>query len=543
MGQLDNISNIFETALSNGAALRGVYKIRLPRNHPAYQHRTTEHRGQKACRRYSSKLHDSGLLMVSSQKTKRKFKSPEHNSISSRSVSTTPFVESSPPITAKELVSQQEERLRTNSLKGIYYRTDISLGSPQIRESLGLPKESPIHPLKENKLDATKHSIDGLHSPYCYESDTTPGAPFLAHIEDFDLCSVNILYHGRKIWISEFEARIRDVFPGASSCAQFMRHACLYVTTKLLDEWKIPFTIIDQQEGDIVVTLPNAYHQGFSVGYTKAEAINYADSSWDPEKTRNGCNSNCPGTPITLQCLVLRDEKKDFPLDAIAAASVCDPRRTAIIDAIGDGHPDFSSINKVHILQMIMQCSWPEPAITDARQNYSHVHSHNFNLHAFYLQTSRSLFIERVLLIQLAKAHEEVMESIRDNIKQRRKFHDRVRKEKRSEEKVQQPLDQENGPAGRGRGVYNLATEQMFCENSGKGINSMSPKEFIQHLNQGYNLMTLQENLGQHILVVIPIRNVEEEDLVLTVNKSGYRSQPIMATRFVPSFVYPLLPP
>ncbi|CAI6101347.1 unnamed protein product [Clonostachys chloroleuca] len=34
-----------------------------------------------------------------------------------------------------------------------------------------------------------------------------------------------------------------------------------------------------QKAGEVLVTLPGTYHQGFTLGYTKAEAMNYADEN------------------------------------------------------------------------------------------------------------------------------------------------------------------------------------------------------------------------------------------------------------------------
>ncbi|CAG9953586.1 unnamed protein product [Clonostachys rosea f. rosea IK726] len=55
-----------------------------------------------------------------------------------------------------------------------------------------------------------------------------------------------------------------------------------------------------QKAGEVVVTLPGPYHQGFTLGYTKAEAMNYADEKWAPSKLL-WCDSSYPEYPIDRQ--------------------------------------------------------------------------------------------------------------------------------------------------------------------------------------------------------------------------------------------------
>jgi hypothetical protein len=51
----------------------------------------------------------------------------------------------------------------------------------------------------------------------------------------------------------------------------------LWVPVEVLDQWDIRYTLVKQRPGDLVVTAPGAYHQGWSSGWNVAEAISYGD--------------------------------------------------------------------------------------------------------------------------------------------------------------------------------------------------------------------------------------------------------------------------
>jgi jumonji domain-containing protein 2 len=136
--------------------------------------------------------------------------------------------------------------------------------------------------LKGDELDFSHAIIPGIHTPYVYESAAPFGATFQIHAEDFKLISLNHLYKGRKIWIVIPSTSIDDaeVAFGRKKCAQFMRHRAEFIFPDKLTQLKVPHRIVDQRPGETVVILPDAYHQGFSTGYTLAEAKNYADADW-----------------------------------------------------------------------------------------------------------------------------------------------------------------------------------------------------------------------------------------------------------------------
>lgn len=185
-------------------------------------------------------------------------------------------------------------------MRSVRYRPDVPAWNAAQRHEAGVPEWSPIHPLRGDKLDLTKAIIPGIHTPYVYESAPHFGATFQIHAEDYRLLSLNHLYRGRKIWIvvpctaiDEAEKALgRDADGPASSCSQFMRHRAEFFFPEKLEKLGIPHRIIDQRPGETMVILPDAYHEGFSTGYTLAEAKNYADNEWSTD-TYKPCEENC----------------------------------------------------------------------------------------------------------------------------------------------------------------------------------------------------------------------------------------------------------
>ncbi|KAK3363990.1 JmjC domain, hydroxylase-domain-containing protein [Lasiosphaeria hispida] len=213
------------------------------------------------------------------------------------------FRQSAPcPLSAHEAVQMHERLLGTeNGLDGVYYRTDVAAETPSQRTAAYLPQESIIWPLKGNKLDKTRCFIPGLHSPFAYESGAQFGASFSYHREDYGLYSISHLHKGRKLWnitppsaVDLFAKKVKEAGNVPWECEQCVRHAGVFVPVSTLEEWDVPFTILDQRESEIIITFPGAYHGGFSTGYTIAEAVNYAGRDWVPDGQAS-CLPTCPG--------------------------------------------------------------------------------------------------------------------------------------------------------------------------------------------------------------------------------------------------------
>lgn len=184
---------------------------------------------------------------------------------------------------------------KDRQMRSVRYRVDVPAWTPAQRREAGVPERSPIYPLKGDKLNDTKAIIPGIHTPYVYESGPHFGATFQIHAEDFRLASLNHLYLGRKIWIV-VPATAVDVAEKAlgrgGGCSQFMRHRAEFFFPDKLDKLGIPYRLVDQRPGETIVILPDAYHEGFSTGYTIAEAKNYADSRWNTDSYQP-CEASC----------------------------------------------------------------------------------------------------------------------------------------------------------------------------------------------------------------------------------------------------------
>jgi jumonji domain-containing protein 2 len=191
----------------------------------------------------------------------------------------------------KKLFNKNKDK----QIRSVRYRVDIPAWTSKQRLLAGVPERSPIHPLKGDKLDFTKAIIPGIHTPYVYESAAFFGATFQIHAEDYRLASLNHLYKGRKIWIvvpSTAVDTAEEALGRKKKCSQFMRHRAEFFFPDKLNKLGVPYRIVDQRPGETIVILPDAYHEGFSTGYTIAEAKNYAESDWTTS-TYQACDEKC----------------------------------------------------------------------------------------------------------------------------------------------------------------------------------------------------------------------------------------------------------
>lgn len=192
--------------------------------------------------------------------------------------------EISPAASTDELIQRFELLAQTpNGFEHVRYFVDLDARQEDQRRRIGLPPKSPIFPLEGNRLSETRTSIPGIHAPYAYVSGRAFGAPFAMHVEDCCLSSVNYLYAGEKIWyvLEPEHGKILEERLAASNmrkkCSQFLRHSARYITQSSLDDWGISYKVVRQMPNEVIITFPGAYHQGFSTGFTCAEAVNYAD--------------------------------------------------------------------------------------------------------------------------------------------------------------------------------------------------------------------------------------------------------------------------
>lgn len=224
-------------------------------------------------------------------------------------------------ISSKTATVQRFEQLlhEKPGLENVRYCFDIDVRTTTARESLGLPN-SPIWPLKGNRLSETKMRIPGIHWLYAYQADDVFEAPFVMHCENEGLLSINYLHEEDKYWVAmppKHANLLEEKFKGTNSpyhrsdCAQFLRHSATYFPTSTLDKWKIFFKVVHQTRRETIITFCRVYHQGFSAEYTLAEAVNYADQEWDIQGYRECDPRTCSDGFIRKKMMEFRDQHQE----------------------------------------------------------------------------------------------------------------------------------------------------------------------------------------------------------------------------------------
>ncbi|KAL9615859.1 MAG: hypothetical protein Q9160_009202, partial [Pyrenula sp. 1 TL-2023] len=249
-----------------------------------------------------------------------------------------------------EHIDRYESVLRSDKgLRNIHYYVDIDAETEDARSKLGLPARSPIWPLKGDRLLSTRTRVPGLHYPYYYQSDGGFGATFAEHWEDLYLISVSYLYGGEKIWTVTYskdapllEKRLRATNPSSypAMCSQFVRHAPTVIPRSVLEAWGIAYTIVHQYPGEAVITFPRTYHEGFSVGLTRAEAINYADADWSFTDYVDCKDSTCPPYYITKDMMQPRKSGEQQLDLALTYESIASPDYVDEPELSGPGEDD-----------------------------------------------------------------------------------------------------------------------------------------------------------------------------------------------------------
>ncbi|KAK5203012.1 hypothetical protein LTR41_011236 [Exophiala xenobiotica] len=219
-------------------------------------------------------------------------------------ISDTSFIPTKPD----ELAGMLERRLTdSEAISKMRYCTDIQAWAAEDRRQLGLPAESPIWPLKDNLLDHTKYSVDGLHRPYGYLSGKD-GSLFTIHREDANLISLNALYSGgERLWyaVARKDGYLVENAVKAGKCAQKLRHGSRWIPQLTLKAMGASFVTFVQRTREVVVVWGDIYHQGGTVGPATAEAVNYGGPNWSIEGYSE-CSRTCPGHPIPNALLEFR---------------------------------------------------------------------------------------------------------------------------------------------------------------------------------------------------------------------------------------------
>ncbi|CAI6044281.1 unnamed protein product [Clonostachys chloroleuca] len=486
--ELKEFPRVLARVAETDARAQGVFKITLPVDRRSTGRITTWR--PKSYLEYSSKALGNGLSHVELRYTKKPSRIIAHNG----------RFDESPSVL--KLVKRQEDRLASSSLSGLRYRVGVPIRSDDERRGMGLPSESPIHPLDGNRLAQTPRCIDGIHNPRCYETDMVEGTPFVMTLEECNLYLVHHLHVGRRVWIcispgarEQFEARMRKEIARMRGeeaetlrCGQFARHARLYFSRSLLEDWGIDHTIVDQKAGEVVVLLPGTYHQGFTLGYTKAVAVNYADGNWAPSKLP-WCDSNCPEHPIDPQDMHFdvvdakvpeasidrrgvtgraddsqpRNEMGQHPAIATNLGRSLTPYGRELVQAFNYNKSNLDDIRKARVLQLILQCEWPYPDdITRGSDDAAR----------------KARLFASIASVKTVRRRMGELKS-----------------------RVDAPLERKR--------AYQLALQEVA------ETHSCSADDFEKLINQGVVLEKMVDALGMHILLTLPIREVKAINFAL----------------------------
>ncbi len=180
-----------------------------------------------------------------------------------------------------------------------------------MREKLGLEFAPFASPHAAGSLVHAKPAVRGVHSPSLYFRGPAPGAPFELHCEDHWLYSLNYLHRGApKYWLvvpPHERKHLEKCLWGnlgarwgapwqqrPPACSQFMRHLGVWVSPGALCGWDVNFELVEQRPGELMVTAPGAYHQGWNAGVNVAEAINFGDgASAQRAAAYQPCSATC----------------------------------------------------------------------------------------------------------------------------------------------------------------------------------------------------------------------------------------------------------
>lgn len=277
--QWDDFPALLSYAQGLGAEKVGAFKVEVPRALRYDGPQTPPDNSARKCVKYRVQALKNDAFRVRLIPTTAVFRSSPSSLPNSSS--------------AEQAAERLEKLLQSDQkLNGVYYRTDIPVCDSAERAAAGLPDTCIIWSCQGDQLPRTKYKIPGLHSPFCYESADKFGAIFACHLEDFYLHSLNHLHVGRKVWkvippahTEVFERMLKSSDKSiATACAQFLRHASTYFQRSNLNQWGIPFTLIDQRAHEIVITLPKAYHECFSTGYTRRRSRQLRRLQLDPRR-------------------------------------------------------------------------------------------------------------------------------------------------------------------------------------------------------------------------------------------------------------------
>lgn len=146
--------------------------------------------------------------------------------------------------------------------------------------------------------------IPGVTNWYLYCN--SEGSMFAIHVEDGNLLSINIHISGSpKYWVmipaecqETVRSFLREFYDSDTECEDPTRHKDLYIPLYVLVERGIPFRIVPQEPGQIIITLPGVYHQGWNSGpgFSVAQNIS-ADFGFPRMRDASWCSCESGQSP------------------------------------------------------------------------------------------------------------------------------------------------------------------------------------------------------------------------------------------------------
>ena len=135
--------------------------------------------------------------------------------------------------------------------------------------------------------EVMEEQIPGVNMPYLYFGMWK--ATFSWHVEDMDLYGVNLLHYGApKTWYCvppqeafKLEQVAQKLFPEMTlACYNLLRHKAIMISPKLLEANGVRVNKMIQEERNMIIVFPHAYHSGFNHGFNMAESTNFALPRW-----------------------------------------------------------------------------------------------------------------------------------------------------------------------------------------------------------------------------------------------------------------------
>ena len=143
--------------------------------------------------------------------------------------------------------------------------------------------------LPSSLLRLVPEAVGGINVPWLYMGMLF--STFCWHVEDNYLYSINYMHHGEaKLWYGvsgdqaeAFESLMKRHLHGKfKSEPDLLFHLTTMISPATLARSGVQAVRTVQHPGEFIITMPRAYHGGFSLGFNIAEACNFALAQWIP---------------------------------------------------------------------------------------------------------------------------------------------------------------------------------------------------------------------------------------------------------------------